>query len=97
MLLERTDLSVKWQRVRLVALALLGVVVISVTASLLETLYPSDRPRVRYSWHRHSNPSVALLRGFFFWNKSTNGLVISRAWAVRIGTTAWELERQQDY
>ena len=97
MLLERMDLFLKQKRVRLVALALLGVAVISTTALLLETRYPSKRPKVRYYWRRHSIPSGKLIRGFVFWKTYTNGPVVSRACAVRIGNSAWELEQTTDY
>jgi len=90
--LERTHLALKCQRVRLVALALLGIIVISATALVLETLYPSDTAKVRLRWERHSVPPG--MRGFFFWKTSTDG---SWACAIRIGNTGWELDRSREH
>ncbi len=73
MRLEKTDLNLRRHRVRLVALSLLGMAVISATALLLETLDRSDHPKLRYHWKRHSIPPGMLVRGFFFYNKHTNG------------------------
>lgn len=92
MLLERTDLASKWQRVRLMVLALLGIIAASATGLRLETLYPSERPKVRFQWERHSVPP--WLRGVFSWRTSNDG---SWSCAIRIGNTAWELDRNQEH
>lgn len=91
MRVKKTELALKGQRVRLVALALLGTITISATALLLENLYPSDRYKVRYYCERHSAP--AGMRGFIFWKRDTNG---SWACAIRMGNAGWELDRSRE-
>jgi hypothetical protein len=92
MLLKRTDLTSKGQRVRLVALALLGMIAILTTDMRIETLYPSEHTKFRYHWKRQTIPPGMVIRGFFFYRTRTDGPEGSWTWDVRTGNTVWELE-----
>ena len=90
MLLKRTDL--KGQRVRLVALCLVGIMAIVATDMRIESLFPSEHTALRWQCKRQTIPAGMIIRRVFLYNKRTDGPEGTWTWDVRIGNTVWELE-----